>query len=273
MNNNVFYNQWTNNSGSPLANNDWLEIHHAAKLNERQLFVESHLSDKIQTIVDLGCGTGLWLDCYNSIAPNNISFIGVDYDKDSITKAMNRSKHWERNVSFFQGDVINNNFDIPSAELYLLYNILSYIPEYDVLDLLTRIIKVKPNKAKIVIRQYDGAAIRFGPMSTEDRIEIDTSLHSSVAYSKHFNHYGMDNIFEVINNLNCLTKHITFELYEKKSPYSPNTMKYIKNMLHWTQNYLSDSSAEKLVMWKEKYLKDQAPPSYFTEVDMIATLS
>jgi len=70
-----------NSSGKPLADANWLEIHHRAKLPERIKFAQKLATYNPKKIVDLGCASGLWLELLNQILPNDCEFIGIDSDQ------------------------------------------------------------------------------------------------------------------------------------------------------------------------------------------------
>ena len=59
-----------NSTGKPLADSNWLENHHIAKLPERTAFAKKLSSLKPNSIVDLGCATGLWLELLNDYLPD-----------------------------------------------------------------------------------------------------------------------------------------------------------------------------------------------------------
>ena len=94
-----------NSSGKPLADANWLEIHHRAKLPERSAFARRLANLHPKSIVDLGCASGLWLDLLNQYIPSDCAFIGIDSDKESINLAKHRSEFWNRESNFMQMDL------------------------------------------------------------------------------------------------------------------------------------------------------------------------
>lgn len=261
----------TNNpSGKPLSSSQWLFEHHLAKLPERKKFLKNIFTDlKPKTIVDLGCATGLWLELANEYVDVNCKFIGIDSDKDAINEAINRSKDWNRKSSFILSDF--TSFEkLPSADIYLAFNIFPYV---DNAEKLLEEIRIKLNKnGHLILRQYDGAAIRFGPMEHELRLEVEKVLFNSLNGSAFFKHYDLDRVYNAIDKSNFYTKKMNLELFKRTSPYNKDFLNYFNNTIKWTTNYLSDNTADKITNWHKEHIENNHP-SYFYEVDLTAILT
>lgn len=257
-----------NSTGRPLADPQWLENHHYAKLAERTAFAKRILKYKPKKIIDLGCATGLWLDLLNNIIPKECDFIGIDSDNESLQIAIERSKSWNRKSSFFNFDLEKDIEKIPSADIILAFNIFPYIKNID--EFINKIYSKNPN-GTLAIRQYDGAAIRFGPMLTSDRQRLESDLRISMENSKKFSHYDMDRMFNAIYNSNYTSKSVEFELFERKSPFPKEFIPYYKGTLEWTMQHISDMSAHHLKKWIDS--DSLLNRRYFFEVDLVAILS
>jgi SAM-dependent methyltransferase len=263
---------WHNESGRPLSSNSWLKAHHNAKITERKEFAKSLINDEISTIVDLGCGLGLWLELFDAIAPRDCKLIGIDSDKNVIKSIHAESKDWQHKTEFITLDLTTEAIDIPECDLILAFNIFPYLK--DPVKLLNCVKnKLRPG-GKLVVRQYDGAALRFGPIPHDVRLEIDGSLYASVGHSEAFYHYDLDRVFTLLKSSNFENVEIEFELFQKTSPYTSEFYEYYKNTVSWTLDYLSETAAEKLLKWKQNHLGGASnKQSYFTEVDLVAVLS
>ena len=196
-----------NSIGKPLANATWLEKHHNAKIPERTKFAQRLIELHPHKIVDLGCASGLWLALLNEIFPNECEFIGIDNDEQSLSIAKERSKLWNRNVSFLKLDIEKEVDQIPSADLILAFNIFPYI---DNLDLFIKSIFCKNKQGTLAIRQYDGASIRFGPMPTNERQQIESDLRVALENNTNFRHYDMDRVYTAIHSSPYQNKTIEF---------------------------------------------------------------
>jgi len=264
--------RWHNDSGRPLSALTWLIAHHQAKLPERRRFAYSILQNKPKRIVDLGCGPGLWLDVLNEFAPSDCQFVGLDSDPASIEEAQSRSKSWLRPTEFKVCDIASEPEKIPTSDLFLAFNIFSYLhsPESFLEELRERL---RPS-GTVIVRQYDGAAIRFGPMSHQLRLTVDSSLHASISGSDEFHHYDLDRVYQILENSKFERKNIEFELFQRTSPYPKEFIKYYSNTIEWTLDYVSEATAEYLKKWySEHVIQKDALPSYFAEVDLTARLS
>lgn len=257
-----------NSTGKPLANASWLEKHHNAKIPERSAFAQRLVKLNPHKIVDLGCASGLWLDLLNKTFPKECEFIGIDSDEESLSIAKKRSQTWNRKVSFLKLDIDKEPEKIPTADLTLAFNIFSYINN---LDLFIETIARRNPHGVLAIRQYDGASIRFGPMPTYERQQIESDLRVATENNTDFRHYDMDRAYEAIQNSSYKYKNIEFELFERTSPFDVDFLPYYIGTLNWTAQFLSETTSK----FFEKWMKDDPKflNRYFYEVDLIALLS
>lgn len=258
-----------NSSGKPLADEQWLYDHHRAKLPERTAYAKGLLNLKPKTILDLGCASGLWLDIFDKIMPDNCSFIGIDCDNNILDSAKKRSKSWSHQATFFKLDLEKDIDKLPPSDLILAFNIFSYIDDLD--SFLNRLHRKIP-KGKLAIRQYDGAAIRFGPMPTDKRQMIESSLRLSTEGSNKFRHYDMDRTFESVyrSSYSIIDSH--FELFERQYPFEEDFIPYYSHMLDWTCDHISNDASSYLKAWLQSDT-DYNIPRYFSEVDLVMLLS
>lgn len=262
--------KWHNKSGKPLSSLEWLKIHHSAKLPERKLFVQSLIYNiNPKRIIDLGCASGLWLDIFNEFLSKDCEFIGIDINKDSIVEAKKLSKKWDRKVSFLNIDIVNDSNLIPEGDLFLAFNLFCYIE--DASSFINIINSKINNDGCFVIRQYDGATMRFGPMPYEDRNYIEDSLFNAVGDSKQFKHYDIDRIYNELINSSFDNKQIFFETFEKHSPFSDDFHQYYKGTIEWTINYINDTESKTLQQWYSNYHNQLG--YYFLENYLVSVLS
>lgn len=256
-----------NSSGKPLADSNWLEHHHQAKIPERRAFAKRLAALNPKKIIDLGCATGLWFDLLNQELPEDCEFVGIDSDAQSLSIALERSKRWDRKISFMQLDLEKDAPLIPAGDITLAFNIFPYINN---LESFIKVLSSRIPRGLLAIRQYDGASIRFGPMQTSERQKIEISLRVATENSQKFYHYDMDRTFSVLHKSGYKNCQYNFELFERTSPFSNDFLPYYEEMLNWTCQHLSDNSAKYLHNWMNtETLKDK----YFYEVDLVALLS
>lgn len=264
---------WNNRSGRPLASDAWLEAHHQAKLPERKAFVKQ-IANRLPTrVVDLGCGPGLWLDlCAEALDPT-CELIGIDTDQNNLNKARERLKHWPQPKQLVSLDIGRDSSSLPEADVILAFNVFPYISNLSVLlDILRT--KIRPGGC-LIVRQYDGALLRMGPMNSMDRQLIDMSLMTSVMGSSQFNHYDLDRVFDALSMSDFKECSIDFEVFRRVSPFPVEFRDYFCNTLDWTLKYISEDAGERLQRWIEPRSDglSQHQSSYFTEVDLVAWLS
>lgn len=257
-----------NSTGKPLANAIWLQNHHLAKIPERTAFAQRLAELNPKKVVDLGCATGLWLELLNHILPNDCEFVGIDSDEEAINLAFKRSIDWERKVSFMKLNLEDEARHIPAADLTLAFNIFPYIKD---IDTFISILSARTPRGVLAIRQYDGASIRFGPMSTSERQEMEIALRVATENSQKFRHYDLDRTFTALRKSGYVHGDYEFELFQRSSPFDEDFVPYYEGTLLWTCQHLSEKASQHLKKWmaEDPLLANR----YFYEVDLVALLS
>lgn len=255
-----------NGSGMFCSSAEWLEAHHRAKLPERKAFAERLAAHRPKRLVDLGCGVGLWLELLNDLLPSDCEFIGIDADDDVLDQAAARTYDCDRSVTFERVD-LNSELDaIPPADITLAFNLFSFVD-----DPARLIGGIAANGSSLAIRQYDGAAIRFGPMDPDLRNSIESSLLASFASSGEPRHYDLDRLMQSLATSPFAKRETQFELFARAAPFPEDFLAYYTGMMSWTLSRLSNGAGDKFRSWLEA--EGASAGRYFFEVDLVAVLS
>lgn len=255
---------WRNASGRPLASPEWLEAHHTAKLLERRRFVDMLAELQPRRVIDLGCAIGLWLELLDEALPPECELVGIDSDSEALALAEERSNHWQRSVQLHELDLESDAIDIGEGDIALAFNLFPYLPNPAGL-----VEAVAQSGGALAVRQYDGAALRFGPMESRLRDSIEASLRASVASSGQFRHYDMDRVYTLLERAPFRNRKIAFEFFSRTAPFVESFVPYYEGTLAWTLDLLSEDAAGGLQTW----LADPDSGRYFFEVDLTAVLS
>ena len=257
-----------NKSGMQLSSSNWLESHHAAKKKLRFEFAKKISEHNPKSIVDIGCGTGLWLSIFNDILPKECKFIGVDSDEESLAEAKRKSANWERECEWISLDINKDSDKIPSADLALVFNFSSYIKN---LDLFFLNISRERGFKEIALRQFAGDEIKFGPFMTDEHTRIDLSLKASMGGSSQIKYFDMDRLIEAaaVSGREAIFKN--FELFSDFSPFNESTWPYIKGTAEWTAERVSEKEQVIIKEWINKALC-QDNSLYFYSLDWLALL-
>lgn len=263
---------WRNDSGKPLSSLSWLEAHHAAKLPERTQFIKDIISMNPGRIVDLGCGPGIWIDLISQHADLSCELYGIDADEKALSIAQERCMRWPQKMHFSCINLDSHAKDLPEADVYLAFNVFPYVRRID--ELLEAIRKKLTIGGALIVRQYDGALLRLGPMDQRTRLIIDSALQASVLGSTQFRHYDMDRVFETINNSSFKNKTISFDTFHRVSPYPQEFLEYFYNSIQWIHDLVSEDAQKELVRWFKNIQSDNSGvSSYCVESEMVAWLS
>jgi len=262
---------WYNSSEKPLSSSGWLLDHHIAKTYERTKFAKKVNESYPKSILDLGCGPGLWFEILNQVCDPDVKFHGADIDRESLKQFAIKAKTWDRRVETYE---VNLEYDIsalPKVDVILAFNVFSYLNNPS--EFLEKLKNNLLPGGKIFIRQYDGSLLRIGPMSQELRSKIDNSLLSSLMSSGQFQHYNLDSVYQIIQASSYTEKKLDFELYKRSTPYPKEFVSYYNNTLEWSKKYLSPRMKSQLSDWIKKHNLENGASSYFFEVDLVATMS
>lgn len=120
------------------------------KLEKNYEYINDLVPDDA-TVVDIGCGYG-FISYMLGFTSENRNILGIDYDNTKIELANNCISKHDR-VSFVAADAIK--FDYPAADIFILSDVLHYIPREKQSELLSCCIqRLKPG-GKIIIRDAD----------------------------------------------------------------------------------------------------------------------
>lgn len=262
---------WRNASGRPLSSIAWLDAHHRAKLQERIIFVKKILDLQPKKIVDLGCGPGIWLDLFNQLASPDCELIGIDSDANALDHAVRRAAIWNRPYKFLLADLDQECVFIPTESAVLAINVFPYLNNAS--ELIKSVHMQMQGCGSLIVRQYDGNLLRFGPMAQHVRQGMDASLYASLSHSRQFKHYDLDRVFELIHTADFHNKHIAFETFFRHSPYDGDLVDYLVNCLKWASGLVSEKPSQDLEKWLDHYIRASAFPSYVVETELVAWLS
>ena len=263
---------WYNDATKPLSAHPWLEAHHTAKLHERKKFADQIASKSPKRIVDLGCGPGLWLQLLDAAVDTSCELVGIDADGLALQRAKQAFQTSKRTHHLIPMDIEHQAAEIPEADIYLAFNIFTYLKKPQAL--LATLSEKLRDGGVVVVRQYDGAMIRFGPMPEHERDLMDLALKASLMHSEQFRHYDLDRVFDILGQAPFVKKQIDFEQFHRVAPYSQEFMPYLLNTVAWTREHVSERVGTFLDAWQARYLQPATQEtSYFCCSDLVAWLS
>jgi len=103
------------------------------------------------TVLDLGCGYG-FLTIMLGLSSRERSISGIDYDERKIAVAR-RASHGLDQVRFVSDDI--TSCELPSADIYILNDVLHYLTKDLQITLLERCMDNLPSGGKIILRDAD----------------------------------------------------------------------------------------------------------------------
>ena len=102
-------------------------------------------------IVDIGCGYG-FLPVMLKLVSERRNIVGIDYDGEKIGVANNISRNMT-GIDFITGDISKET--IPAGDIYILNDVLHYLPEETQLSVLGQCLDNMNKGGKIILRDAD----------------------------------------------------------------------------------------------------------------------
>lgn len=103
------------------------------------------------SVVDIGCGYG-FLSIMLGYLSDRRQITGIDYDEGKIAVAKNIAANME-GVDFLERDITRDK--IPPGEVYILNDVLHYLPEATQLDVIGQCLEQIPATGKVILRDAD----------------------------------------------------------------------------------------------------------------------
>lgn len=107
--------------------------------------------DSTETILDLGCGTGLELDEIFKRLPN-VSVVGIDLTQAMLDKLM--QKHYDKNIKLICGDYFDVDFGENSFDVAISFQTMHHFSHAEKVGLYTRICKALKSKGVYIECDY-----------------------------------------------------------------------------------------------------------------------
>jgi len=120
-----------NEGGLPLNAIEWLENHHRSKIHEREQMIRDIFFKHGSSIVDAGCGPGLWTPLLARAIGYKGQILGVDVSPEALVTAYKRlhGQRYEQLVNYKHG--LLEQLPVPFASVDLIFsaNVSQYLPE------------------------------------------------------------------------------------------------------------------------------------------------
>ena len=129
-----------------------LEWYMKVKLNMEKNYAFYHkIIPRNAQVLDLGCGFG-YLAIMLGLCSHERRITGIDYDEGKIVTAR-KAAHGLEHVRFMSDDI--TSCQLPSADVYILNDVLHYLTEELQLDLLGGCMDALPENGMLILRDAD----------------------------------------------------------------------------------------------------------------------
>ncbi len=222
--------------GLELTSLKWLLDHHRTKEEERRRMVADLNLKPGDTILDLGCGPGLWTPLLAEKVKPNGRVIGIDFNPELIAYATdNLKKEPLKDIIEFQlSDLHAIPFADNTFDAVFFGNCFAYVTNpFNVLEEQKRVTKTG---GRVVAKDWDGALLIFHPIDPQLSLRILAA--TTRALEENPPELPFDNL--VGRKLNGIFLQAGFKdvstvtyAVQKLSPLKPYAKRYITNNAEW----------------------------------------
>ena len=167
---------YLNECGLPLNAIDWLETHHQSKIVERSQMVRNLNLRRGSTLIDAGCGPGMWTPLLaKAIGPEG-HIIGVDISIEALITARQRScDSWYRHLVEYKQAALEQLPITPgTADAIFSANVSQYLPQP--VETFAAMGRYLANDGRLIIKDIDFGTMRF--------YNIDAALQARVLQAR-----------------------------------------------------------------------------------------
>ncbi|MHA1360755.1 MAG: methyltransferase domain-containing protein [Candidatus Helarchaeota archaeon] len=246
----------------------WLVDHHMTKLEERTAMIESLNFKPGDTVLDLGCGPGLWTPLLAEQIKPDGHVTGMDISKDLIEYATkNLEEDLEDNIEYQTGDFHNIPFKDNTFDVTFFGNCFAYVTDHKtVLDELKRVTK---KGGRVIAKDFDGAIIIFHPIDPHLQLKVLAAnakgLQENPPDPPFDNYTGrkMNGLFREAGFKNISTK--TYAI-QKVAPLTPEAKRYITGNAEWYAKLAAPYMTKEEVQKWHSYF-DTTSKSYILDLE------
>jgi demethylmenaquinone methyltransferase/2-methoxy-6-polyprenyl-1,4-benzoquinol methylase len=131
---------------------DSYDLRYFDEQNEKyQIVTESIRFNKDETILDVGCGTGLYIKNLIDLKKISRNIIGIDISKQMLDKSVRRCKSYE-DAYFIRGDAHNLPFRKDSFDKVFAFTVIQNLS--NPIDALREFIRVAKDSSSIVVTTH-----------------------------------------------------------------------------------------------------------------------
>lgn len=239
-------------SGRELASLDWLLVHHEAKSSFRNDVVERLGFRLGATIVDVGCGPGLWAPLFADALGATGTIFGYDVSKELIEYACQHNSALIANgrAQFSLGDITSPPATVSLADDVLIMNAIGYLK--DPAQSVSGIWQHMKTGARLVIRQFDNGATVFSCVDTA----LQMRIYADAARSRHIGNSGDAflgrHLVAIARQAGIGQFNASADVVFLQAPLSVATRRYLGWKAEWFAARASEfSPTSDLAKWKQ----------------------
>lgn len=150
-----------NESGLPLNAIEWLETHHRSKAAERERMIRDLHLKRGSSLIDAGCGPGLWTPMLARAIGMRGDITGIDISPAALVTAQQRlqGKWYRHMVKYKQG--LLEALPVPpgSADVIFSANVSQYLP--DAASTFASLGRYLKHGGRLAIKDIDFGTMRF----------------------------------------------------------------------------------------------------------------
>jgi ubiquinone/menaquinone biosynthesis C-methylase UbiE len=245
----------------------WLLDHHKSKEQQRRRMVEDLNLQSGDTVLDLGCGPGLWTSLLAEKVKPDGRIVGLDSDREFLRYA---SKHLvkeqsEGMIELHEGDFHSVPFEDNSFDMVFFGNCFAYVTDHQtVLDEQKRV--TRPG-GRIAVKDFEGSVLVIHPIEPQLTLKVITAAAQGLRDNPpepSFDNFSGQKLRGILVNAGLQSVSVTSYAVHMLPPLTPEAKRYIIGNATWYANigkpFLSDKDFEQ---WSAYF--DSSSPHYILD--------
>ncbi|VEN73047.1 Methyltransferase [Candidatus Desulfarcum epimagneticum] len=245
----------------------WLLDHHRSKERQRRKMVRDLNLRPGDTVLDLGCGPGLWTSLISEKVKPEGRVVGVDSDPEFLEYASRRlsQERFEGIVDLHEGDFYSVPFEDNSFDVVFFGNCFAYVTDHQ--KVLDEQIRVTRKGGRIAVKDFEGSVLVIHPIPPSLTLNVVTAAAKALQNNPPeppFDNFSGQKLRGLLVKAGLRNVSATSYAVHMLPPLTPEAKQYISGNAAWYADigkpYLSDTEFEQ---WRAYF--DVDSPSYILD--------
>ncbi len=220
-----------------LTDLKWLIDHHKTKEQERKEMVDNLNIQPGDTILDLGCGPGLWTQLLAGRVKPHGKVVGIDFSSGLIEYAIeNLDEHLKDIIEFRQENFYTIPFEDNTFDIIFFGNCMAYVNDGNCAKVVKEMKRVTKNGGRVIAKDFDGAVFIVHPIDAELSLKVLSAAARSLKENPpnpSFDNFVGRKMHGLFLESDFRKVSTSSHIIQKFYPLTPEAKRYITGNAEW----------------------------------------